>query len=78
MNKQQRKELSEMLKVIEDCQYKLEVMAEEEQAKYDNMPEGLQESEQGQAIYEAADTLEDAASNLMNWVDELRENLEID
>ena len=73
MNKQQRKELSDMLKVIEFYVNDLNEMAEEEQAKYDNMPEGLQESEQGQTISEAADTLEDAASNLQDWVDKLND-----
>ena len=78
MNMQQRRKLRQMLEVIEYFEYELEVMASEELVKYDNMPEGLKECEQGQAIYEAADTLEDAASNLQDWVDELRENFEID
>lgn len=39
-------------------------MAEEEQEKFDNMPESLQDSERGQAIQEAADALAAAQSDL--------------
>lgn len=78
MNKQQRKELSDMLKVIEEYVSELNEMASEEQDKYINMPEGLQVSEQGQAICVAAGVLSDAVFNLKYWVVELRNNLKID
>ena len=52
-------------------------MASEEQEKYDNMPENLQDSEQANAIQEAADNLQEAYDDLSNWCDEVRSNLEV-
>lgn len=40
------------------------------------MPEGLQDSDRGQTIYENIDTLESAASNLEDIISELQEVLE--
>lgn len=77
MNKQQRKKLSDMLDEIAGYVSTLEEMAEEEQEKYDNMPEGLQDSERGQTIQEAADNLQQAADDLQNWIDETGGNLEL-
>lgn len=77
MNKQQRKNLSDMLDEIAGYVSTLEEMAEEEQEKYDNMPEGLQDSERGQAIQEAADNLQQAADDLQNWIDETGGNFEL-
>lgn len=77
MNKQQRKKLSDMLDEIAGYVSTLEEMAEEEQEKYDNMPEGLQDSERGQAIQEAADNLQQAADDLQNWIDETGGNFEL-
>jgi hypothetical protein len=77
MNKQQRKKLSDMLDEIAGYVSTLEEMAEEEQEKYDNMPDGLQDSERGQAIQEAADNLQQAADDLQNWIDETGGNFEL-
>ncbi len=77
MNKQQRKKLSDMLDEIEGYVSTLEEMSNEEQEKYDNMPEGLQDTERGQAIQDAADNLQQAADDLQNWVDEVRGNMEL-
>jgi hypothetical protein len=77
MNKQQRKKLSDMLDEIAGYVSTLEEMAEEEQEKYDNMPDGLQDSERGQAIQEAADNLQQAADDLQDWIDETGGNFEL-
>ena len=77
MNKQQRKKLSDMLDEIAGYVSTLEEMAEEEQEKYDNMPESLQDSERGQAIQEAADNLQQAADDLQDWIDETGGNFEL-
>ena len=58
MNKQQRKRLNELIEQVEGIVTELDEMAQEEQEKYDNMPEGLQESERGEALQDAADNLE--------------------
>jgi len=42
----------------------IDSMADEEQEKYDNMPEGLQNSSKGEAIQEAAEALSTARDDL--------------
>lgn len=50
---------------LDDLSNSVDEMASEEREKFDNMPEGLQASERGQAIEEAADTL-DAIKELLD------------
>lgn len=68
MNQAQRKVIAEKLnqlinlkEQIEQIGSELRTIAEEEQEKYDNMPEGLQGGDKGQAIETAAQTLDEAA-----------------
>lgn len=68
MNAQDRKEVGELLdrldKVVaefSDIKELLRELADAEQEKFDNMSEGLQQSEKGQAIQEAATELGNAA-----------------
>ncbi len=75
MNKEQRKKLDEMIQKVEDIASELETMADEEQDKLDNMPDGLRDGERGQAIEEAEGNLRDAYESLSSWVDEARGNL---
>ena len=67
MNKDDRKQLSAILAAIENAKSELAAqqdliseLAESEREKFDNMSEGLQNGEKGQAISEAADALENA------------------
>ena len=53
---------------LKDC---LESIQEEEQDKYDNMPEQLQDTENGCRMYEGIEQLEDLVSRLDSLVDEL-------
>lgn len=48
-------------------------MAEEEREKFNSMPEGLQQSERGQGLDEAATTLEAIAESLQQALDALEE-----
>ena len=77
MNKQQRKRLNELIEQVESIATEIEEMASEELEKYDNMPEGLQGSERGEALYESSDNLQQAHDDLANWCDEVRSNLEV-
>lgn len=77
MNKKQRERLDELIGQVESIAEDILAMQEEEQEKYDNMPEGLQESERGEAIQAAADNLQEAYDDLTNWCDEVRSNLEV-
>ncbi|MBL4596905.1 MAG: hypothetical protein JKX99_10055 [Robiginitomaculum sp.] len=71
MNKANRKELSDILAIIQDQCSALCGIAEEEEEKFDNMPEGLQEGGIGQAIEEARDMLNDHAAEIANGACEL-------
>jgi hypothetical protein len=71
MNADQRKTLAKVAAqiahhaaMLDDLRSELEQTREDEQDKFDNMPEGLQQGERGQAIEEAVSTLEEAISSL--------------
>ena len=72
MNKTQRKQLSVILTVLEGVKADLEMMSEEEQEKFDNLTEGLQASEKGQAMEDAARELQSAADS----IDEVTSSIE--
>lgn len=73
MNAKQRKELQGYIDSLEETKCAIEKMMENEQSKLDNMPEGLQESERGEAMQEAIDNLESASSSLEEAIDYLNE-----
>ena len=73
MNAQGRKEIAKYIATLEEIKDKLEFMQEDEQDKFDNMPEGLQESERGEAMQEAIEVLGDAVSSLEEAIDRLNE-----
>lgn len=76
MNKQNRKKLQGYVDSLEEIKSNIETMMEDETEKLDNMPEGLQESERGEAMQEAIDNLESASSSLEEAIDYLNEILE--
>ena len=78
MNNKTRKKLSEIsdkytsiATMIEDLKTELEYIQEEEQDKYDNLPEQLQDTEKGNALYESAESIEE----LVNRIDDLATEL---
>lgn len=80
MNKQDRKrveeisaELAKLAAQIEPLAGELSDMAEAEQEKFDNMSDGLQQGEGGQAIQEAAETLATIAEKVQAAFDGLDE-----
>lgn len=74
MNATQRKQIEEIISKLQECQSQLDDLANEEREKFDNMPAGLQESEAGQAMDEAANALEAARDNVDAGINDL-ENL---
>ena len=79
MNNARRKELKSALTLAEEVKVNLDCIQEildscinEEQDCYDNLPEGLQESDKGDRMQEAIDTLDDA----INSLDEIRDNVD--
>ena len=64
MNNDRRKELDRAIAMIEDVRSIIETAQEEEQESFDNFPEGLQQSEKGEAMEAAIDNLEQAFNSL--------------
>lgn len=73
MNKQNRRDLQGYVYSLDEIKCAIEEMQEDETEKLDNMPEGLQESERGEAMQEAIDNLESASSSLEEAIDYLNE-----
>lgn len=72
MNKPRRKELERALAMIAEARAIIENCADEEQEAFDNMPEGLQESERGEKMEEAISAMVDAYETL----EEVESNIE--
>lgn len=85
MNANRRKRIAEVVALLEaidlgPIQDAIDSLREEEQEAFDNMPEGLQQSERGQAteeavghLDEALSAIEDAVSQIECTVNELNE-----
>lgn len=69
MNKQNRKELERALELISEAMDIISSIKEAEEEKYDNLPEGIQESERGEQFQENIDELDTAASDLESTVE---------
>ena len=76
MNKDRRKRLQEICDILEEQQAALEEIRDEEQEAFDNLPEGLQCTERGQAMEEAAGDLDSACYDLESLRDTLAEIIE--
>lgn len=73
MNNPTRKTIAKLLEQLADIRDTVDELQSEEQDKYDNLSEGIQASERGEAIQEAADNLESAVSSLEEAIDYLTE-----
>lgn len=76
MNRQNRKVIEANIDSLEGIKQNIEDMLDEERSKYDNMPEGLQESERGEAMQNAIDNLESASDAIGDAIDYLNEAME--
>jgi division protein CdvB (Snf7/Vps24/ESCRT-III family) len=71
MNKETRKELEKVIEIINDLKEILTTVIDEEQSKYDNLPEGLQQAENGAKMEESVASLEEALSHLDEAIDSI-------
>jgi len=71
MNKENRKELEKAISLIEDAKQIIESIKDDEQDKFDNLPEGLQQSERGEKFEENVSVLDDALSQLEEAIDNI-------
>lgn len=60
MNKKRRKKIDSIIEKLEQIQLLIEEIKEEEEECYDNLPEGIQESEKGEKFESAISNLNDA------------------
>ncbi len=71
MNTKTRIELKKVIEIINDLKHIVSTIQEEEQEKFDNLPEGIQGSETGMNLEEAATTLEDVLANFDEAIDNI-------
>ena len=64
MNKARRKELAEIVELLEEARERLEAVRDEEEEALENLPESLQASERGEAMQAAIDAMEDVLAAL--------------
>jgi hypothetical protein len=73
MNKQDRKEIAELVEILENAKGRVENLCDAEQEKFDNLSEGLQQSERGQKMEEDTATLTLVGENLDDAINSLNE-----
>jgi hypothetical protein len=62
MNSQRRKDIAAVLNELADLRSRIETIQSDEQDAYDNLPEGIRDSERGQKAEEACSRLDDAVT----------------
>lgn len=70
VNKARRKEIDSVIEALEKAKEQLEVIRDDEQDYFDNMPESFQYAEKGEAAEEAISNLDYA----IDQIDEVIEN----
>lgn len=83
MNKERRKVLSNAIELletaksyVEDAYALVETCKDDEEECYDNLPEGIQESERGEALQENVDDLDNIYMELESIADTISEQTE--
>lgn len=76
MNARRRKDLEKAIELLEQAREIIEYALNDEQEAYDNLPEGIQDSERGDRMYQAIDSLEDAESGFDDIIDSINEAIE--
>lgn len=71
MNAKRRKELEKVIALIEDAKSQLEILKDEEQEAFDNMPESLKYSEKGEKMEEAINYLDDSSNELESVIENI-------
>lgn len=73
MNKPRRKELEKAMDLLRQAFEIIETVRDEEQEAFDNLPEGLQESERGEMMEESIYDMESAMDEIDSQIDTLDE-----
>lgn len=73
MNKIRRQQLRKWLEDMENIKSELEVIRDDEQDYFDNMPENLQGSQRGMDAEEAIEQMEEAVSSIEDAISIIEE-----
>ncbi|MBR4733852.1 MAG: hypothetical protein IK081_13910 [Lachnospiraceae bacterium] len=71
MNNERRKQIKAIIKGVEVIQSEINKVLEDEQYAYDNMPEGLQNSDKGMNSEESIELLESAIEKIDDCINDL-------
>ena len=77
MNKERRKRLEEIQTKINTLLCEIEEIRNEEESAYENLPESLQDSERGENMQEAIDTLQNVYDELeqaASYIEDITDN----
>jgi DNA repair ATPase RecN len=69
MNKENRKKLEKAISLIDNAKEIVERIKDEEQDKFDNLSEGLQQSDKGEKFEDNVSTLDEVLSQLDEAID---------
>lgn len=73
MNKERRNRINKVIEQLEVLKDEIADIGMEEEEAYDNLPEGIQESDRGEAMQEAVDNLEIAGDTFDDIIEYLNE-----
>ncbi len=76
MNKNRRQELHDVVEHLDEAIERIQEIRDDEEASFENLPEGLQGSATGDRMQEAMDTLDEFASDIENIRDDIMEMIE--
>ena len=71
MNKERRKSIERIVDKLYEIQADLAWVRNDEEEAYDNLPEGIQSSERGDAMQEAIDAMDNVDGSLQEAIDYL-------
>ena len=72
MNKIRRKDLERAIKMLEDARDIIDTCKNEEQEAFDNLPEGFQQSDRGEAMEAAVSEMDDAIDEIDRIIDSIQ------
>jgi hypothetical protein len=76
MNALRRKIITKLISQIEEIRETIESLKDTEQECFDNMPESIQDGENGQKLSDNVDNFDNVYSNLEDCISELTEIVE--
>lgn len=73
MNKERRKKIEDVIAQLQDIQEEVRYIASDEREAFENLPEGIQCSERGEAMEENADSLDEVDTDIDILIDALQD-----